>query len=407
MINKITRVCIYENGAELSAIMRTVGIQEQSRIRSEFQSMQQRYWAQELQRNVLSVDPTCLREVINAVSVFQDGFNDASDICQKQTISLELNSELRNAFDAIEVVATSQEENGMTAGLAEYLDTTPSSYESVCQGNGGTHVQLNLQAVCRGWKIASASAGVVEEYDAKFVVGNRPRCYGVGCTPSDDVGLLEQFTLRETERKWEMKIPNTFWVCQGKLVNTEDQSDFGVCAAETAAIGEVSVVDSTNNAILPEVNNRKETSFFFFSKDVKDEYVATFKTSTSETAAYESKCTETGGSFSTVNGFSTVNDLAVQCVGISITAEVYQTMKFEASDFPVCLGSSCTTLEETEDVETALMTKKLEMASSLGHFPYLRDFKCSRATMSGAFSSFPLPTIISLVVMVGGSMWFL
>lgn len=340
------------------------------------------------------VDHNCLREVYNDVANTREAFNQQTSIsatCREQTSSLKVNAELRQAFSDVDVIARTRVVDEVATDFVEYQNNS-SSYANICRSNGGTFAELDLRAVCRGWTTRSFEGQVLE---VELVVTGRPRCYGIDCTLSDDVGLFEELTLRETERMWERDMPNTFWACQGQLVADDN---FSVCREETTTIGESAVLRSTNAAIVPDVEQRRGAFLFFWTVDIDGEKLATFLNSSGVTMPYEEACVENGGTFSVADDFVLECEQRRRGGG----SRVQERLEFAVSGFPVCLSPACNGSSDSDGAEATLIVEKLEQVDALSRTD---DFEWFCVHTSGTFSLMS-PGVLSLMTSLFAAAWF-
>lgn len=327
------------------------------------------------------VDFSCLREVFTNVADIKTSFSEQKSIggvCREQTVSLtDDNDDIGLAFSGIEVDASTRTVDGVTTEFVEYKSSNSSSYKSICQRNGGRFVEINLRATCRGYTISSSQ----QSSEVQLVVANRPRCYGLDCTASDDVGLFEDYTLRDTEKLWEDQTTNTLYVCQGEST----KGTISICREETAAIGEALLLRSTSQAIVPDVQ-QKQRSLLFFKVDISGEKVVKYLNATTEATAYQEACVNRDGEY------SVADDFVLQCEKVRVGGKgrTEEALQFDMLGLPVCLGVSCTEAKDSAAAVALLGAEQLKAAGSLSTSD---DYEWICTSGASALSSLLLPLV--------------
>lgn len=354
-------------------------------------------------RSTDAVDFRCLRQTFNNVIEIQDSFTELTEInsvCQAHTVSLRNNAGLGSAFSEIEVDMTVLTVDETGTQFVEYRETSASSYRRLCASNGGTFVNLSLRATCRGWRNPPTRQDPVLEREV--IVVNRPRCYGIDCSVDDNIGLFQEYTLRETERQWENEMPGTFWVCRGDMIDETDET-LRICSEETVTIDKAQqVVLSTAQAIYSEVQPKQGTFLFFWQVNIEGAKVVQFLSETEKVEMYEEACVDSGGNYRVADAF-VVSCRRVRVLG-SKTEEVEETMQFDLLGLPVCLGGSCI----ADDIDLAqgwLAARRLEQVGLLSSTSAVFEWRC---TTSGSTSTALGPVVLALsvaIVALPGVLW--
>lgn len=312
-----------------------------------------------------------------------------NDACQEQTLSLEENSSLRSAFLEIEVDISAQTVNDTTSELVEYQ--TSEEYRDMCQSSGGTFVGIALRAVCNTTRIVSSCVGFIcttreQTLEVDMVVMNRPRCYGAACAASNNIGLFQEYTLRETEQLWKSQVSATNWVREGDLIG---------CSAESFALSETEALKWISRDIVPEIQP-KQCTILFWDISVEGEQVVLFPGETAETVLYEETCMNSDGQY------IVAEDFALRCEQVRVGGgtRVDKTRQFDVVGLPVCLSISCTTPEDIDAFAVWLGVERLQRVEQALSSSTEFEWRC----VSEAFALAPL--IRSFIAAVAG-VWLL
>jgi hypothetical protein len=313
----------------------------------------------------------CVTNFFNSIVEIQNEFNKMMQIsspCDLQTESLETNSAISDAFKQVTMVG--------------YRYSNTAAYKTACQTNGGNYFELDLDLSCRGTTPGMATA---------IYVVDRPRCYGVGCTPADNNALLEKYTLRPTENLEMEKEPGTTVTCSGTITSIDsgvvtapmsvtpttsvspptsgtppisdptgggsnmEPSIVNECKTETNALQDSSDIGSALNVLKPEIKKAG-----LFSR-------GTFKVNFGDRTAlhsFEQSCTTNNGRFS-------VEDLMrVSCSTSSDTKE------YLVEGFPACYGKNCTS-PVSLSILGSLFAKKVSSDPSFGTQGDGSQWRCS------------------------------
>lgn len=127
------------------------------------------------------------------------------------------------------------------------------AYQSACQDQGATYVELHYDAQC---------VTGINKTVSLFVSG-QPRCYDTTCQEADDQALLAEYTLRPTEKRAIRDSNSTDqWVCSGQL--RSDSWDF--CLENTKLINQKDDMQIVESNLQAMVSTQK---FLIFDKAEK------------------------------------------------------------------------------------------------------------------------------------------
>eukprot|EP00545_Synedropsis_sp_CCMP1620_P013414 CAMPEP_0119011056 /NCGR_PEP_ID=MMETSP1176-20130426/5420_1 /TAXON_ID=265551 /ORGANISM="Synedropsis recta cf, Strain CCMP1620" /LENGTH=574 /DNA_ID=CAMNT_0006963817 /DNA_START=17 /DNA_END=1740 /DNA_ORIENTATION=+ len=185
----------------------------------------------------------------------------------------------------------------------------------------GNYQELHYVATCH-----NADLNVAET----MTVSGHPRCYASTCGPEDQATLLEDLSIELMQNRANDREANIgTWTCEGE----ESQVQYsGLCDFETDTLNGVEDLKLAQVALKPSI----DTKMFLWIIPT-GEQVVTFGATSSSNSAYETSCSENGGTFSDM-------DIKALCTEDEET-ELDLAIPYTIEGYPICLATSCQTAE--------------------------------------------------------------
>jgi hypothetical protein len=269
---------------------------------------------------------------------------DTAAVCLDETLTLL--EAVQDDYPSNESIIESTINNKRTE-IVDFDDASANAlYERKCSENvtPGVYVELTYESEC-----------VNGENTVNVFVARQPRCYSQVCDLEvDEQALFEKYALRLTEER-----NGGGWTCTGQLV--ESGGGGSGCEYETTVLNGIDEVFKKNFEV--ETMVEEKTFLFIFPKAEKE---VTFSSFTDpEVIGLEAACEEGGGTLRKA-GYSTF------LCGESAT--------YVVTDFPVCLGLSCTAGDSYEAAITSQFQVKIVEADE--QFKDTPDVVCTLTASS-------------------------